>query len=193
MNKQARFGWARKFGLLQSFLKDAEASQILEFAVALPLLAVFIVGIYDFSGAFNLRQKLSNAAREGALLGSSQPASDISALGTPTSVLAIRDEVDSYLQASQVNDCGLQNPTPTAAVATWSAIGNCPNSSTLTLTIERGYAITPAGGTTKVLCTRVSISYPYQWRFNSIIQTLVPGASYGSVQIATNSVFPNLN
>ena len=32
--------------------RDDRAAQIVEFAVALPLLVVFVVGIFDFSGAF---------------------------------------------------------------------------------------------------------------------------------------------
>jgi Flp pilus assembly protein TadG len=178
---------------LREILQGTEASQILELAVALPLLAVFVVGIYDFSGALNLRQKLSNAAREGAALGASQLTSDLSGSSLPTSILAIRDVVDSYLQAGRVNDCALGNPTlSNSAVMTWTASGSCSASSNFTVTIERAYAIsTPGGG--KVLCTRVALSYPYQWRFNSVIQLLVPGAAYGSVQIGTNSVFPNMN
>lgn len=172
--------------------RDTEASQILEFAVALPLLAVFIVGIYDFSGAFNLRQKLSNAAREGAHLGASQLTSDLTGPSPPTSIVAIRDDVDSYLQAAKVSDCSLGAPVAAnSGVMTWTATGSCTKSSTFTLTVERAYAA--AGANQKVLCTRLSISYPYTWQFNSVIQLLVPGAVYGTTQIATDAVFPNMN
>ncbi len=54
-----------------AFLADTSGSQLLEFAVALPLLVVFVVGIFDFGGAFNLKQKLNNIAREGARFASS--------------------------------------------------------------------------------------------------------------------------
>lgn len=171
---------------------DTEASQIVEFAVALPLLAVFIVGIYDFSGAFNLRQKLSNAAREGARLGAGQPTSDLTGLATPpASISAIRDEVDSYFQAAKINDCGLGIPSASGAVMTWSASGTCTASSTFSLTIERAYAA--PGTNEKILCTRVSLNYPYKWQFSSVIQLLVPGAVYGTTQISTDAVFPNMN
>ena len=178
--------------LPRKFLQDTEASQILEFAVALPLLAVFIVGIYDFSGAFNLRQKLSNAAREGARLGASQPTSDLTGPSPPTSIVAIRDDVDSYLQGAKVSDCGLGAPiAANTGVMTWNATGTCSNSSTFTLTIERAYAA--SGANQKILCTRLSINYPYKWQFNSVVQLLVPGAVYGTTQIATDAVFPNMN
>jgi len=35
-----------------------------EFALSLPLLVFFVIGIFDFSSAISLKQKLTNAARE---------------------------------------------------------------------------------------------------------------------------------
>ena len=45
-------------------LHDVRGSALLEFAITLPLLVVFVVGIYDFSGAFNQKQKIAQAAQE---------------------------------------------------------------------------------------------------------------------------------
>src|ERR1700722_10007939 len=59
------------------FLRKAEGSAILEFAITIPLLVVFVVGIYDFSGAFNQKQKIEQAAQEGAIVAGSQPMTDI--------------------------------------------------------------------------------------------------------------------
>jgi len=64
---------------------------------------------------------------------------------------------------------------------------------TLTLTIYRDptsgggsptcgpVAATNYGGvsTVQLPCTKVSISYPYQWHFNNVIQLIAPGANYG--------------
>jgi len=195
---------ARKFKSAICALRSTEASQLLEFAVALPLLVVFVVGIFDFGDAFNLKQKLNNAAREGARFGSSLPTNDLSqpgACGAPSSVCAIRDLVDSYLLAGRMNDCGLstQSATGSATTMTWtySTSGNgCPG--TLTLTIERQYSfpetVTGATGTINVVSTHVSISYPYKWHFNKVIQFVAPGASYAGVtQISTDAVAPNMD
>ena len=76
---------------------DTSGSQMLEFAVALPLLVVFVVGIFDFGEAFNTKQKLTNITREGARFASDLPTNDLDAIGTPASVTAIRDLVDSHL------------------------------------------------------------------------------------------------
>jgi Flp pilus assembly protein TadG len=183
-------------------LRSTEASQLLEFAVALPLLVVVVVGIFDFGDAFNLKQKLNNAAREGARFGSSLPTNDLSqtvGCGAPSSVCAIRDLVDSYLQAGRVNDCGLSTQSATWSAATvtgtYFATGNgCPG--TLTLRIERQYSFQTVinGATFEVVSTHVSISYPYRWHFNRVIVFLAPGASYAGVtQISTDAIAPNID
>src|SRR5271167_3451357 len=68
-------------------LTSDEASQLLEFAVSLPLLVVLAVGIFDFGRAFNLKHQLTNAARDGARFGANLPASDFTAPGVPNSVV----------------------------------------------------------------------------------------------------------
>src|SRR5579871_1785524 len=48
----------RRFGLrVRALWHQDSAAQLVEFAVTLPLLVVFVVGIFDFSGAFTLKQK----------------------------------------------------------------------------------------------------------------------------------------
>ena len=176
---------------------DTSGSQLLEFAVALPLLVVFVVGIFDFGGAFNLKQMLNNIAREGARFASNLPTNDLDALGTPQSVTAIRDLVVSHLQTARLNDCGLAGQAGVNGPATtWTysaAGGGCP--APLVLTIERSYSFTTVVGanTFNVISTRVSLKYPYSWHFNKVIQLLVPGATYlGVTQINTDATVPNM-
>src|ERR1700723_322002 len=88
-------------GLL-SLLRETEAAAIIEFAVALPLLVVLIVGIFDFGCAFNLKQELNNAVREGARFGAGQRTNDLAVVPAP-SVNAVRSVVASYLQTARVN------------------------------------------------------------------------------------------
>ena len=186
---------------LISHLGDCEASQIVEFAVSLPLLMALAVGIFDFGNAYNLKQKLTNATREGARLGASQSTSDLSN-APPTSVLAVRDVVDSYLTAARINDCGLGSATATAsgAAAPWSwtfttacagGIGN------LVLTVNRGSVFTSliinaAGAPVKVISTQVTLQYPYRWQFSRVASLLVSGASFpGTSNITVTSTMPN--
>ncbi len=54
-------------------LRSERGNQLVEFAVSLPLLAVLVVGIFDFSSAFTVKQKLAAIALDGAR-GRRQPA-----------------------------------------------------------------------------------------------------------------------
>jgi Flp pilus assembly protein TadG len=48
---------------------SAAGAELIEFALVLPILLLVILGIFDFSFAFQRYQVLTNAAREGARIG----------------------------------------------------------------------------------------------------------------------------
>lgn len=180
-------------------LRGSEAAALIEFAVSLPLLVVLVIGIFDFGGAFNLKQELNNAAREGAVFGASQPTNDLLiTTGTPPSVDAVRYLVAAYLQGAGINPCGLNTmspPTSQSGPMTWlyATTGTCVAG--LTLTIQRpciGPGC-PSSLGAYVPYTSVTISYPYQWHFNNVIQLLVPGANFTLTNIATNATAANMN
>jgi Flp pilus assembly protein TadG len=174
-----------------------DGSQIVELAVSLPLLMVFVIGITDFGTAFNLKQKLNNAAREGVRTAANQYMADV-VNASPNSIITIHDAVDNYLLAATVNDCGLSSATPTKAGLTWTYRANngCPGNGTLTLTIDRGNTFqTTDANTTTLETTHILISYPYQWRFGSFIRFFAPSANYatGVTQITADAMMANLN
>jgi Flp pilus assembly protein TadG len=180
-------------------LQGIEAAALIEFAVSLPLLVVLVVGIFDFGGAFNLKQELNNAVREGAGFGASEPTNDLLNSGTPPSVDAVRYLVASYLQATRINDCGLATMAPPlgqSAAMTWiySTTGSCAGGA-LVLTIQRPCtgANCPSVLGAYIPSTYVKISYPYQWHFNNVIQLLVPGANYALSNISSDATAANLN
>lgn len=184
---------------LRSLGLDGTGSQIVEFAVTLPLLLVLVVGIFDFGNAFNMKQKLTNSAREAARLGASESTADLTN-PSPNSVLAIRDLVSNYLQTAKINDCGIGTAAATPAGAStpwkWTFTGTCPNGNSFVLTVDRGYVftstVTTGGNAIKVISTNVSISYPYKWQFNRVIGVLISGASYpAATQITVASIMPN--
>ena len=161
-------------------LHDERAAQIVEFAVALPLLVVFVVGIFDFSTAFTFKQRLTNMARDAAHVAATDPSNDVLGPTTPGSVVDVFQIVENYLLVNNVNDCGLRlNPTNSGLTWTFTATGNgCPSPG-LTLVVNRGYYFPATGGTlptdcqhptasvgvTTVVATCVSIQYPYPWKF----------------------------
>lgn len=173
------------------FLAERGAA-LVEFAIVLPLLVVFVVGIYDFSGAFNQRQKIAQAAQEGAILAAALPANDISSLsGTnPDSLGPVVVAVFNSLTGSGIIPVGVCNPpgatSGPAAGLTWTyQISGCSAahpSDPLIITINRGW-VCSAGTACAVappvaVGTVVTVSYPYHWHFNSVIQLLIPGANY---------------
>jgi len=152
--------------------EDDRAAQIVEFAVSLPLLVVLVVGIFDFSGALSLKQKLTNAAREGARVAAADPANDLGSASLPASVADAYQVVDNYLLSEKINDCGLiaMKPTKTTGL-TWvsTATTGCPGTG-LQLTINRGCLASQNVGATavNVVNTCVTIVYPYSWRFSGV-------------------------
>ena len=191
------------------FARGAEGSAILEFAIALPLLVVFVVGIYDFSGAFNQKQKIEQAAQEGAIIAAAQPASDIDDIvdqsqPNPDSLQPVVAAVFNSLAGSGVlvqanqgtcmlSGVSMQSPGPNMTLT--YTISGCSGSTDtnhgcmgdtsnmLWIKINRGWIGPPAfaGGTTIVpVGTSVTVSYDYHWRFNSAIQLLIPGARYSA-------------
>ena len=107
--------------LLRRAWTDVRAAQIVEFAVSLPLLVVFVVGIFDFSRRVSVKQKLMNAAREAARVAASDPANDLggsaSPSGVPASISDANQVVDNYLLSEKINDCGLGESRPRMSAA----------------------------------------------------------------------------
>ncbi|MGA7683376.1 MAG: TadE/TadG family type IV pilus assembly protein [Terriglobales bacterium] len=174
-----------------AWLCAVEGSAILEFSITIPLLVVFVVGIYDFSGAFNQKQKIEQAAQEGAIVAGGQQTTDINS-SNPDSLLAVVTAVFNSLAASNVIPSGAcPPPWPVAnSGLTWTyTITGCNGSypgDNLVITINRGWVVASSAGPW-VVGTVVTVTYPYHWRFNSVIQLLIPGASYQATTYLTES------
>lgn len=190
---------------------DQRASQIVEFALSLPLLVLFVVGIFDFSGAISLKQKLTNAAREAARVAAADPANDLSGTSAamPVSVNDAVQVVDNYLLSEKINDCLLTGAPPTPSGLTWvfNAQNNgCPAPG-ITLTINRGFffpqtasgqiatncvSVQPPSGQTATIGTCVILQYPYQWQFTGV-SGLFGGHFFGPSALTATAVAFNEN
>lgn len=186
-------------------LDDNRAAQIVEFAVSLPLLVVFVVGIFDFSGAFTLKQKLTNIARDAARTAAADPASDLLS-SQPVSVVDAFQLIDKYLIANNLADCGVTLSSSPSNL-TWTSTANangCPSPG-LTIIINRAYyfpmtgatpptsscaAQGPGGSIGALVGTCVSIQYAYAWRFGRAVsllgQSAALPASISAVGVALN-------
>ena len=183
-------------------LADVRGAQIVEFAVALPLLVVFVVGIFDFSGAFTLKQKLTNISRDAARLAAADAATDIlkPRSTVPASVDDSYQAILRYFIVNNLNNCGITEAS-TGTAPTWiftSPSGSLPCS--LTITINRGYYLPaaaatqiapadcqPATGTgPQVVATCVNIQYSYHWHFGKVANLLGPGTTLPQNIIVTS-------
>jgi len=183
-------------------LKKTDGTEIIEFAVSLPLLVVLVVGIYDFGTAFTLKQKLTGAVREGARIASSQQrpiegSTDCS--HEPLSVCMVRDMIVSTLAASNVNTCNLSSASATYSSGTfaWTFDGGCNG---MSLKVERG-ALSPATGALSapfdttayhIQNTKITLVYPYQWQFNQAFKLLDRNANYLSSTITVTASMQEL-
>jgi Flp pilus assembly protein TadG len=182
---------ARLAGRRRGICADERAAQLVEFAVALPLLVMFVVGIFDFSGAYTLKQKLRNITRDAARVAAADPAGDLSSYAgnAPASVVDAFNVVDNYLLANKISDCGVKASSVTSiGTLTWqytvAPSGSPPCG--ITLTINRGYifpqtgttppsstcAAQSAGSGTALVGTCVSLQYTYNWRFGRVTSIL---------------------
>ncbi len=169
--------------ILREHAAEDRGAQIVEFAVTLPLLVVFVVGIFDFSNAFTLKQRLTNVARDAARAAASDPGSDLTGPSAGTNPVSVTDAyyiVDNYLNANNLNDCGITPSATTSGLSwTFTASGGGCTAPGLTIIVNRGYYFPAAGGTAPgvtcaaqapggqiaILSTCVSIQYAYPWRF----------------------------
>lgn len=171
-NRLMRAGW-----------QDDRAAQIVEFAVSLPLLVLFVVGIFDFSGAYTLKQKLTNVAAAAARTAGEDTSTDLQA-SLPISVVDGFDVITNFMRTNNMDSCGITaSGSPTGLTWTFTkTTGAC----SLTITINRGYyypvtgAALPGvnctsqapGGQLAVIGTCVSIQYNYPWKFGKVASLL---------------------
>ncbi|HET9408679.1 MAG TPA: TadE family protein [Candidatus Sulfotelmatobacter sp.] len=186
---------------IAALARNDSAAQIIEFAVSLPLLVVFVVGIFDFSGAYTLKNKLTHAAAEAARVGAAGPSNDLSN-AHPASVADAFQSAHNYLLANKLNDCGITGPGTRSGLTliwTFAPTGTC-TTGLQKIIVDRGYsfaasgAATPAncaaqdpGGQVGVIGTCVSVQYAYQWRFGKVISVLVGANNYPGISTLTSA------
>ncbi len=182
-------------------MREQDGAELVEFAISLPLLVVFVVGIYDFGAAFTLKQKLGNITLEAARIAASQPMNDLSnstscgSGSAPASVCEIRNIVASDLVQNHADgNCPLTSATVTSSALDWTF-----TASGCTLEINRGFVISgvalqsPFSTDYKMEATQVKLTYPYQWQFGHVIGLLVPGANFSGSALSSQATMENLN
>ncbi len=146
-------------------LREPAGAEIAEAAVILPLVFLFIIGIYWFGRAFNIYTTINQAAREGARVAVAQSCATCGNAGaTPTQV---GTQVQSSLQASNLDPTQMAAPTatPPNGCGSLSTQVMCQKPPSLNMCVyykaqlNSSTATPPAGGVV------VAFKYPYQVYF----------------------------
>lgn len=178
--------------------RSVDGAQLLEFALAMPMLLVMVVGIYDFGSAFNIKQKINNAAREGVRFAIDLSCADCTQ-NAPVTTQSIENSMVSYLNSAGVDVCGLTGTTsPTAgplAYASWTftSPSNCGTTGApFRIEIDRGITFVNSTGTT-VVASKVVVNSPFAWTFSRVIRLLLSGATSAGVStISSDATMQNL-
>ena len=152
---------------------ETGGAMLLEFALSLPFLLAFVVGVVQFGGAFNLKQKMANAAREGARVMISNPLQDINCQSSNCSAQAAAQAVANYMTNNGV-DSSCIDPSSGTSTGTETWTFTCGNGTSLTINHQYSYTTSVGDPETG---TQVTVTYPYTWFFNNIITLLVPGSN----------------
>jgi Flp pilus assembly protein TadG len=173
-------------------LGDCSGSQVVELALGLPLLLVMAVGVSQFGGAFNLKQELNNAAREGARVAANE-FSDFGTLSNCSNgscVAAVAESVSNYLQnAGVIPRCTFSTTGTSSGTFAWtftsSSGGTC---SAASLKVERAFTI---GGVSNN--TRVTLTYPNPYTMGGLLSLLSPGNTTNlPSSMTSDAIMPNI-
>jgi Flp pilus assembly protein TadG len=166
-------------------LRDSEGSQILEFALAMPLLLVLAIAIMDFGQAFNVKQQLNNAAREGARYAADQ-SSELNDLETQGAAQAVGNVVQNYLTNAGLKQCTFTASSYSTVTYSYTSGTGCG------LTVNRGYDASGTGGT--VISTQVTLTYPFSWKLTKLIKLLLHSSTLSlPATLSSNAIMPNIN
>jgi hypothetical protein len=156
---------------------EQRGSVIVELALMLPLLAIFVLGATDLGLIIREHQILQNAAREGARF-SSQPANNIATSNPTATANAIRDKVINYLAHERITIASTKCTADGTEPKRW----NCG-----AITIRQQYEIPINPPTFIDYGSSVEVTYNRSFLFK--------GGSlfnFNSVSLKANSVFHNL-
>ncbi len=171
-------------------LRGTLGSQLLEFALVLPLLLALAIGVTDFGKAYNLKHIVTNAAREGARITASNSVSNMNCSPNPCGIYAAADAVKQYMLNAGLSAASCITPSSPSSSGTLTWTYSCNG---ITLTIDRSIALAGGPGGSVIPSTQVTLSYPYTWTFNNVIGLLVPGSTVTLPStLSTSAIMANL-
>ena|SRR5215469_3059613 len=174
-------------------LGDCRGAQLVEFAIGLPILLVMAVAVSQFSGSFNLKQILNNAAREGARTAGGEFADfgTLNNCGNGACVAAAVESVSNYLQRAGVSpQCTFSTTGTSVGSFAWQFTASGTGCAGASLTVEQRV---PIGSGPTIGVARVTLTYPNPYTMGTLLSYLVPGnTTILPATLTTNAIMPNL-
>lgn len=146
--------------ILRNARGTQSGSELVEFALLMPLLLLLVAGVWDFGSAFLMKDRMTNAAREGARVSVSVPVNSTDCQGPmPCPLVAAADEVRQYMTNAGHDATCIQPLQPQSYMAPARVVYTCPSG--IGLEIDRGTTIASSSG--PVSATRVTLTFPLRW------------------------------
>ena len=163
-------------GRIRILLRDTRASEIAETAVVLPLLFVFLLGIFWFGQAFRIYGNVTQAARQGARAAVAPACATCAPINTAQSVTNAVNAVTNTMNSANLSTAQLQNWsswTRPALCACGTQSGPCgatvscqPVLTNVNVCVQTNVQLSyPAQGGAGVCGTSVSLRYKYPFGF----------------------------
>jgi len=136
---------------VRDWARNARGAEVAEFAMILPLLFLFLLGIFWFGQAFRIYGTITNAARDGARA-AVNPACTTCAAGDPST--NAWNAIQADLQAARINPNLLQQPAAPPALCACASGGVTAGCSSTTVACDGSQnnicvqGVTHSGGTT---------------------------------------------
>ena len=147
---------------------DEQGAALVEFALVAPLLLVIVAGIVDFGFLFQRYEVVTNAAREGARLGSLP-----GYVTCPSTAPAVDARVRAYVQQG----LALTNPQMTVVMPTGAVVVSCP---TIVVPLQ-------GGGTTNVTTVAVQVTYTHNFIMLGPMLALINGSWGNAMNVVGRS------
>jgi Flp pilus assembly protein TadG len=149
---------------LQRLTTEQEGAALVEFALVAPLLLVIVAGIVDFGFLFQRYEVVTNAAREGARLGS-LPGYVTCAATNPGTTAATAAAVDTRVRAYVQQGLALTTAQMTGVMPTGAVVVTCPT-----------MAVPIPSGTTNVRLVSVEVTYTHNFMMLGPMLALINGS-----------------
>jgi Flp pilus assembly protein TadG len=123
-----------RFDTLRKLAQEERGDEVMEAAVILPLLFVFLMAVFWFGQAFRMYGTITQAARQGARAAVAPACTTCTAITQATAAQNAVTAVTNALNAAHLNPAQIQPPSP---IPSFTACGS-------TQTVNSCYSTTPA-------------------------------------------------